>query len=100
MTSFTSKPCSGSDGQQRRRARAEQRVLVHDHHRARRLAGGLVQRRQVLNGALGTAAIARPEAKGVLQPALDDLVGHAHVDHMGQPVALAVCVVARQIAEA
>ena len=86
MTSFTSKPCSGSDGQQRRRARAEQRVLVHDHHRARR-------RRRPGSAPPGPEWRARyscdspARSEGVLQPALDDLVGHARVDHMGQPVA-------------
>ena len=32
-------------------------------------------------------AEAGPEAEGVLQPARDDLVGHADVDHVGQVVA-------------
>ena len=67
-------------------AGAEQRFLVDDHHRLGRLAGGGVQHMQVDHRHARANAVAGAEAEGVLQPALDDLVGHADVDHMRQVV--------------
>ena len=72
--------------QQLRRAGAEQRLLVDDHHGLGRLARRRVEHVQVGHGDLGALLVAGAEAEGVLQAALDDLVGHADVDHVRQVV--------------
>ena len=66
---------------------AERRVLVHDHHRLRGLAGLLVDGHEVVDRGLGDHAEARTEPEGVLQAAGDDGVDHADVDDIGQVVA-------------
>ena len=68
-------------------ARAERRVLVHDHHGLRGLVGLLVDGDEVVERGLGDDAEARAEAEGVLQAAADDAVDHADVDDIGQVVA-------------
>src|SRR5215468_10624162 len=49
-------------------------------------AGLIVDRDEVFERSLGDDAEARTEAEGVLQPAGDDAVDHADVDHIGQVV--------------
>ena len=45
------------------------RILVHDHHGLRRLAGGVVELDQIVERGLGDDAEAGREAESVLQPA-------------------------------
>ena len=68
-------------------ARAECKVLVHDHHRLRSLAALVVDRDQIVECGLGDDAEAGAEAEGVLQAASHDAVHHADVDNVGQVVA-------------
>ena len=68
-------------------AGAERGILVHDHHGLRRLAGGLVDRDEVVERGLGDDAEAGAEAERVLQSARDDAVDHADIDHIGKVVA-------------
>ena len=68
-------------------ARAERRVLVHDHHGLRGLAGLLVDGHEIVERGLGDHAEARTEPERVLQAAGDDAVDHADVDDIGQVVA-------------
>ena len=66
-------------------AGAEQALLVDDHHRLGGLAGDGVEDMQVVDRDLRAYLVARAEPEGVLQAALDDLVGHPDVDHVRQP---------------
>ena len=68
-------------------ARAERGILVHDHHRLRRLAGLVVDGDEIVERGLGDDAKARAEPEGVLQPAGDDAVDHADVHDIGQVIA-------------
>ncbi len=70
-----------------RQAGAEGGVLMHDHDGLGRLAGLLVDRGEVVERGLGDRPEARAEAECVLEPAGDDAIDHAHVDHVGQVVA-------------
>jgi hypothetical protein len=68
-------------------ARAEQPVLVHEHHGLGGLAGRLVDAHEVVERLGGARTEAGTEAEGVLQAPLHDLVGYADVDNVGQIVA-------------
>ena len=59
---------------------------MDDHYRAGRLASGGVEHMQVGHGNFRAFSVARAKAECVFQAALDDLVGHANVHHMGQVV--------------
>ena len=68
------------------RARAKEAFFMNDHHRLGRLARHRVEHMQVAHGDLRAGRVTRAKAEGVFQAALHDLVGHAHVHHMGQTV--------------
>ena len=68
-------------------AGAEQRILVHDDHGLRRLAGGIIDGDQIFERGLGDDAEAGAEAEGVLQPAGDDAVGDADIDDVRKIIA-------------
>ena len=65
----------------------EGRVLVHDHHGLRSLAGRIVEGDEIVECAFRDNAKAWAEAEGVLETARHDRVGDADVDHVGQVVA-------------
>jgi len=67
--------------------RSEQRVLVHDHHGLGRLAGLVVDGDEIVERGLRNHSKAGPEPERVLEPAGDDVVGDADVDHVRQVVA-------------
>ena len=88
MVSRTWKPRSGSCAfRSLARPAPNAEVLVHDHHRLRRLVGLIVDGDEIVERGLGDDAEARAEAERVLQPAGDDAVDHADVDDIGQVIA-------------
>jgi len=60
---------------------------VHDYDGFRRLAGRIVDGGEIGKRRLGDDAEAGSEAEGVFQPARDDGVGNADVDHVRQLIA-------------
>ena len=76
-------------------AGAELGLLMHQHGLLGDAASGLVDLTQAFNGVIDALAKARGEAKNILQAAIDDVVGHAHIDHEGR-VVLGCCLGGRQ----
>ena len=72
--------------QQVGRAGAKQRLFMNDHDAAGRTSCGGVQNVQVGHSDFRAFLVAGTEAEGVFQATFHNLVGHAHIDHMGQVV--------------
>ena len=73
--------------QQLGHAGAEQAILVHNDDGLGGLAGAVVELDEIFDSRGGDGAEAGAEAEGVLQAAVDDLVGNADVADVGEIVA-------------
>ena len=60
---------------------------MHNHRRAGRLAGSIIDRDQIIQSRGSHGAKARPEAEGIRQAARDDLIGYADIHNIRQVIA-------------